>query len=180
MGASAVQAAKLLLLVALHAATITAFLLPAARATGRGRVTMVAAGGESDRREALGRGLLLGGATAAALLGVTSPAPTLAAATGAGAATRKPLPPYPGKISAKAYLDVRITGFVTGQEKATNEEYVGKIVVGLFGEDAPLAVKEFLKYAAVPYGGDAPSYAFSSFIKADPGVAVTAGRIKGT
>lgn len=39
-------------------------------------------------------------------------------------------------------------------KQSTNEEYTGRIVIGLFGDDAPLATREFLKYASVPYGGD--------------------------
>ena len=115
-------------------------------------------------------GLLLGGATgvaaAAVLLG--APSSTLAAPAAATAAmtttvvakaTKKaPLAPYPAKVTSKCYIDVRITGFVTGEEKATNEEYVGRIVIGLFGDDAPLAVREFLKYVSVPYGGDGESW----------------------
>jgi hypothetical protein len=114
--------------------------------------------GSDDRRGALGR-LVLGGATAAAIaLGTAASTPpaALAAAAAAAAAAKKgsSLAPYPAKVTNKAYLDVRITGFVTGEEKATNEEYVGRVVVGLFGDDAPLAVREFLKYAGEPYGGD--------------------------
>lgn len=133
-------------------------------------MAMTAAAPESsDRRKALG--LLLGGATgvaaAAVLLG--APSSTLAAPSAAATAattttvvakanTKKaPLPPYPAKVTSKCYIDVRITGFVTGEEKATNEEYVGRIVIGLFGDDAPLAVRGFLKYVSVPYGGDGES-----------------------
>jgi len=82
-------------------------------------------------------------------------------------------------VTAKAYFDVRITGFVTGEEKATSEDFVGRLVFGLFGKAAPLAVGEFLKYSKAQYGGDVPSYAFSNFLKRTPGVSVLAGRIKG-
>lgn len=89
------------------------------------------------------------------------------------------MPPYPAEVTAKAYFDIRITGFVTGEEKATSEDFVGRLVFGLFGNAAPLAVGEFLKYSKAKYGGNLPSYAFSSFIKRTPGVSVQAGRIKG-
>lgn len=83
---------------------------------------VMAAGAEgsgSDRREALG--LLLGGAAAAAAV-LGAPPPTRAAVVGSSTTTavakaKVPLPAYPAKVTSKCYLDVRITGFVTGEEK---------------------------------------------------------------
>ncbi len=111
--------------------------------------------GGSDRRDALGRLGLLGGATAAAVAALgSSSLPAIAAAAAGAKTTKKAVAPYPAKVTAKAYMDVRITGFVTGEEKATNEEYTGRLVVGLFGDDAPLAVNSFLNYCREPYGGE--------------------------
>lgn len=53
------------------------------------------------------------------------------------------------------------------------------MVFGLFGKAAPIVVGEFIKYTKAPYGGNFPSYAFSSLTKRTPGVSVEAGRIKG-
>jgi hypothetical protein len=130
-----------------------------------------------DRRQAITTftSSLVAATAAASLLG-SSPLP----ANAAGATNKAGgLPPYPAEVTAKAYFDVRITGFVTGEEKATSEDFVGRLVFGLFGKAAPLAVGEFLKYCKAQYGGDVPSYAFSNFVKRTPGVSVQAGRIKG-
>ncbi len=121
----------------------------------------------SSRRQVLAHFASL--AATASLL-TSAPRPAFAKAS---------LPPYPAQVTNKVEFEIRVTGFVTGEEKATNEETKGNIVIGLFGKDAPLAVGQFLQYSKAAYAADMPSYSFSSFVKCTPGVSVQAGRIKG-
>jgi hypothetical protein len=172
------QLAALVLLL-LPATTAFHTAAPARRAR---QVTLHAAPSSSsesstpNRRQAITTftSSLVAATAAASLLGF-SPLP----ANAAGATNKAGgLPPYPAEVTAKAYFDVRITGFVTGEEKATSEDFVGRLVFGLFGKAAPLAVGEFLKYCKAQYGGNVPSYAFSNFVKRTH-VSVEAGRVKG-
>ena len=173
------QLAALVLLLLLPATTAFHTAAPARRAR---QVTLHAAPSSSsesstpNRRQAITTftSSLVAATAAASLLGF-SPLP----ANAAGATNKAGgLPPYPAEVTAKAYFDVRITGFVTGEEKATSEDFVGRLVFGLFGKAAPLTVGEFLKYCKAQYGGNVPSYAFSNFVKRTP-FSVEAGRVKG-
>jgi hypothetical protein len=181
---NAMQAVLLVLLVLLILPATTAFhnTVPARRAY---QVTVYANPPSSsssssssipDRRQAITTftSSLVAATAAASLLGSSQLSANAAATYKADG-----LPPYPAEVTAKAYFDVRITGFVTGEEKATSEDFMGRLVFGLFGKAAPLAVGEFLKYSNTKYGGSMPSYAYSNFIKRTPGVSVQAGRIKG-
>jgi cyclophilin family peptidyl-prolyl cis-trans isomerase len=65
-----------------------------------------------------------------------------------------------------------------GSEKATSEEFKGRLVLGLYGNAAPNLVQQFVKYANSPYGSAFPSYAYSVFNKCYPGEMVEGGIIK--
>jgi cyclophilin family peptidyl-prolyl cis-trans isomerase len=82
-----------------------------------------------------------------------------------------------GEVTTKVYLDLRIL-------KDYNKEVLedgavrGRIVIGLYGDEAPKTVAHFLQFfPKVP--GEAPGYATGSFFRHEPGKWLEGGKISG-
>jgi cyclophilin family peptidyl-prolyl cis-trans isomerase len=82
-----------------------------------------------------------------------------------------------GEVTTKVYLDLRIL-------KDYNKEVLedgavrGRLVIGLYGDEAPKTVAHFLQFfPKVP--GEAPGYATGSFFRHEPGKWLEGGKISG-
>jgi len=82
-----------------------------------------------------------------------------------------------GEITAKVFLDLRI---LTDYNKEVLEDGAvrGRVIIGLYGDEAPKTVKHFLQFfPTVP--GETPAYATGSFFKQEPGKWIEGGKISG-
>jgi peptidylprolyl isomerase len=102
---------------------------------------------------------------------VEAGAPTAEAVAGVPAA--EPLParsPEDAKVTQKVYLDIKVAG-----------KPQSRVVIGLFGEDAPVSVASFLKVCQGTLrgrGGRTVSYAYSQAWRIVKDVRVDLGRVK--
>lgn len=86
-------------------------------------------------------------------------------------------------VTDKVFIDLRV---IKSYDVEVLEDAAirGRLVIGLFGSDAPEAVKRYMEFIQGTVGqfadrADGPSYASSSFEKIRPGEAVGGGRITG-
>lgn len=130
----------------------------------------------------INRRLLIESAAAAAVVAVTSAVAPASAAQ----------PSDERKVTSRAYMEVRIAEALNEANGYSSSGALRKrVVFGLYGTAAPLAVQRFLSYirpaeAADSTGADGdeveglgPSYAASLFTKLVPGERVEGGRISG-
>ena len=81
-----------------------------------------------------------------------------------------------GEVTSKVFLDLRIL-------KDYNKEVLedgavrGRVVIGLYGKEAPKTVAHFLQF--FPKAGDRPSYSTGAFFRHEPGKWLEGGRISG-
>ena len=81
-----------------------------------------------------------------------------------------------GEGTSKVFLDLRIL-------KDYNKEVLedgavrGRVVIGLYGKEAPKTVAHFLQF--FPKAGDRPSYSTGAFFRHEPGKWLEGGRISG-
>ena len=92
-------------------------------------------------------------------------------------------PASQAQVTSKIFLDVRIIKRFD-VEVLEDAAIRGRIVIGLFGKDAPLAVERFLNFVNGDVGqfqksGGGPAYAQASFDKIRPGEMVEGGKING-
>lgn len=86
-------------------------------------------------------------------------------------------------ITDRVFIDVRIIQRFD-VEVLEDAAVRGRMVVGLYGEAAPKAVKEFISFVRGTAGqfavdADGPSYRSSGFDRLQPGLALSGGRISG-
>jgi len=102
---------------------------------------------------------------------------------GPAAASAEMAAPLAAKVTDKVFIDVRV---IQSYDVAVLEDAAvrGRIVIGLFGSDAPQATQRFKEFVMGTTGqfakdADGPSYASSSFEKLRPGEGIEGGRITG-
>lgn len=83
-------------------------------------------------------------------------------------------------ITGKCYLDVRLVQQLSednGYSSGTSPR--GRIVFGLYGNEAPKLVEQFLGYFPAALGDGLPSYGSSIMYRMSPGKLLELGKIKG-
>jgi cyclophilin family peptidyl-prolyl cis-trans isomerase len=101
----------------------------------------------------------------------------------ANPAAKVPLANPASKVTSKVFIDLRV---IKSYDVEVLEDAAvrGRLVIGLFGSEAPQAVNRYLEFIKGTVGqfadrGDGPSYASSSFEKLRPGETIGGGRITG-
>jgi hypothetical protein len=94
------------------------------------------------------------------------------------------IPPSPedavgkrGEITTKIYMDLRILKDYS-KEVLEDGAVRGRLIIGLYGRDAPKTVEHFLQFLPTT-PGTAPSYASGSFFRHEAGKWLEGGRISG-
>ena len=94
-----------------------------------------------------------------------------------------PTQAVPAEVTARVFLDLRIINSFS-VEVLEDAATRGRVVIGLFGKDAPLAVQRFIEFTQGTVGqysqtGGGPAYSQATFDKLRPGELLEGGKIAG-